>query len=150
MKLSSTIVQRFWSRVERQPNGCLLWVGVTSAGYGMLSVAAGVSRGAHHVAWFLHTGRWPTFLRHTCDTPLCCEFNHLLAGDAATNYHDSAERGRNSFGERHGMSKLTCDEVVEMRRLRHEGALLRELAERFDVTEANVSSICRGKTRRLG
>lgn len=47
-----------------------------------------------------------------------------------------------------GNSKLSDAEVSEIRRKRIAGALLRELAAEYQVTESNISSICRGKSRK--
>ena len=44
-------------------------------------------------------------------------------------------------------SKLTDDEVSEIRRLRREKIKLAVIADMFDITVAHVSAIARGKTR---
>lgn len=151
MKLSPTLLKRFNTNTARAENGCLLWAGlVTPAGYGLMSIATGVSRGPHHVAWFLAKGAWPKRLRHTCDTPTCCEETHLLEGSQAQNMSDKVERGRQAFGMKHGMAKLPWDSVCEIRRLRAEGVSLKALADRFQTCQSNVSTICLMKTRTLG
>ena len=43
-------------------------------------------------------------------------------------------------------SKLTEEAVQMVRKMRSQGCKLRELAAKFNVTEANISSICRRKT----
>lgn len=50
------------------------------------------------------------------------------------------------MGTDNKQSKLTENDVKEMRRLRNEGCDLSLIAEKFNVTEANVSSIVTGKT----
>lgn len=148
MKISPTLKERFDRFTQRQPNGCLLWLRPVSGNpYGMMSIASGVSRGPHHVSWFLATGRWPERLRHMCDTPMCCEFEHLLEGSQQENMADKVARGRQAKGEGHGMTKVSDADVVEMRKLRAAGWKLSELSERFNTCQSNVSIICRGETR---
>ena len=46
----------------------------------------------------------------------------------------------------HGLAKLTAGKVWTIRRLRAEGAKLKELAERYKVSEATICSASLGKT----
>lgn len=50
--------------------------------------------------------------------------------------------------EMHPNSKLTNEQVLEMRRLRAEGRKIDDLAELFGITRSNVGLICQGKTWR--
>jgi len=60
---------------------------------------------------------------------------------------DAAKKGRMHRGEAHGMSKLTTEEVLEIRRLLAKGnQLQREIAEDFDVNQQAVSQINCGKS----
>lgn len=106
-----------------------------------MSIATGISRGPHHVAWFLATGEWPERLRHTCDNPICCEITHLLAGTQQQNMDDKVARGRQAKGENHGRAKLSDEQRDELRQLRAEGWSLRQLAEKFGLRETGVSYI---------
>lgn len=45
----------------------------------------------------------------------------------------------------HAPKNLSTAQVADMRRLRGDGAKLKELAGRFGVTESAVSRICNGK-----
>lgn len=86
-------------------------------------------------------------VRHTCDTPSCCNPAHWLSGTQAQNVGDMIERGRRvlspSPGERNGRAVLTDEQVREIRRRKAEGALLRELAPEFGVSMRMVSKIAR-------
>ena len=151
MKLSPTLEQRFRKYTKRARNGCLEWQkACVDRGPGVMSIGTGISKGAHHVAWFLETGVWPERLMHSCDNPPCCEFAHLSEGTAADNAADMVAKGRSAYAERHGMHKLTIKQVSRMRRLRSEGKTLLELAKQFDTCQSNVSSICRYLTRKKG
>lgn len=89
--------------------GCLIWTGaIRGDGYGEIwhgspAVAAGGPRyvGAHVAAWEVANGELvpPTQLvRHTCDTPLCCDRSHLLLGTHRDNAGDRESRGRGRNG----------------------------------------------------
>lgn len=54
---------------------------------------------------------------HSCDNPSCCNPKHLFKGDNTTNRQDCVSKGRTAMGETQGLSKLTEEEVLEIRRL---------------------------------
>lgn len=54
-------------------------------------------------------------VRHTCDNPRCINPEHLIIGTHAQNVKDRVERGRSAIGEKHGRSKLTEQEVREIK-----------------------------------
>jgi len=91
-------VERFWSKVERGP-GCWLWGGTRfNTGYGQFKL--GPPRRspvrAHRYSYALVHGPIPedTVIRHACDTPLCVNPDHLVAGTQADNIRDRVKRGR--------------------------------------------------------
>ncbi len=95
-------------------NGCRLWLGHCSDGYGTISTR-GRNRGVNRILFEIELGRplLPSeFVCHHCDNPPCCERSHLYLGSAATNMADMSERGRNP-----GRPKLDADKVREIRRL---------------------------------
>lgn len=61
------VAERFWAKVQKS-DGCWLWTGARSWGYGILSDRPGGRKGmhkAHRVSWRLHFGEipaWPTRL----------------------------------------------------------------------------------------
>ena len=142
-----SLKERFWSFVWMpKKDGCWLWRGsVSSGGYGMLQVATKTSRRAHRVSWELHFGmiQGDVCVLHTCDNPLCVNPKHLWLGSHADNMNDMSERGRSfSRGESNNNSKLTEDDVLEIRRLLKISHLVqRDIAKKFEVTATLVSSI---------
>jgi hypothetical protein len=54
------------------------------------------------------------------------------------------ERLRPAFGEQHGQSKLTEEEVREILRLRQTGMEYQELARKFNISTGTTSRICNG------
>lgn len=86
------IAARFWSKVRRDPSGCLIWTGAKqSRGYGHMQRGR---RGegtvlAHHVAWEL---------AHGAPVPLGMTLDHLCARQCCVNvdHLEIVERGENT------------------------------------------------------
>lgn len=106
-------------------------------------------RRAHRVGWQIVHGAWPGELHvlHSCDNPLCQNPSHWRLGTHTDNMHDmeSRHRKRQVRGEEVGNSKLTTESVRHIRAMRRDGHTLREVAERFGVTIAQVSNIANRK-----
>ena len=119
-------IARFWSYVEKQPNGCWMW---TSSrwpnGYGFFSIRTNgksMSTGAHRAAWMIVNGPIPDDLQvcHSCDALCepgdrsyrkCVNPDHLWLGTNLENRRDSVAKGRQAKGDRHGM-KLHPDSAA--------------------------------------
>lgn len=103
--------------------------------------------GAHRVAWELAYGTPPGDLhvRHRCDNPPCQNPDHLELGTHLENMQDMVARKRYHVvvGSKHGKSKITEDDVREMRALYSSGLTQKALAKAYGVTQANVSLIVR-------
>lgn len=87
---------RFWKKVHIEPNsGCWLWSGsVTPLGYGQfwLSKLRLCSRVVMEaVAGPLRTEQ---YVCHKCDTPNCCNPEHLWVGTQIENVRDCYSKGR--------------------------------------------------------
>lgn len=98
-------------RVDMWARGsCCLWLGGTGkGGYGKLSVNKGWYQ-PHRFAWILANQRAiPAGLDvlHSCDTPLCCNPEHLSVGTRSDNMKDSVAKGRyRSYGA--GLNRTHC------------------------------------------
>jgi len=150
--------QEFWLRSKIVTSGCREWQGgIGRKGYGVLSWE-GRTWGAHRLAWKLTHGdpgdRW---VLHRCDNPPCVNPEHLFLGDQATNVADQFEKGRSTWGMRHGRAKLTPEQVEEIRRRyvpssgagRPDGNK-GQLAEEFGVHPKYVYNLWRGRDRTRG
>lgn len=111
-----------------------------------------VSWGAHRVAWFLYSGRIPGDLDvlHRCDVPSCVNFRHLFLGTQSDNAKDMWSKGRSrpghaKPGEQHHSSKLSKADVIDIRYQVSNGVQQKVMAEKYNMSKAQVSRIVTGK-----
>jgi hypothetical protein len=154
--------EQFWSRVDQSggPLACWPWSGaVAGNGYGFARIdMAGErrSRGAHVIALYLVKGQLSghgsgLVARHGCDNPICCNPDHLSLGTVRDNSRDASERGLlkggSALGEANGYSKLTADQVREIRsRYRYRKCGAEKLAAEFNVTSSAIYSVIHRQT----
>lgn len=154
-----SLEDRFWEKVEvAGPDECWEWQAYKDGcGYGQIfrEKIGGIRHNdrAHRISWELHNGPIPADLQvlHTCDNPPCCNPAHLWLGTPADNAADREEKGRGNrghvWGEGHGQSKLTEDQVLEIRMLYATGGITHQaLANRHGVTREAISRIMQGRT----
>lgn len=154
--LSENFPERFWAKV-RKTKSCWIWTGAKLyGGYGRIKKELGESHpgniSAHIASWVLHYGPVPLGLcvLHDCpngDRPDCVNPNHLWVGTNGDNSKDMIKKGRSSYGERNGTSKLTDSQVKEILR-RHVRVSYRksnskELAKEFGISLHHVNDIVR-------
>lgn len=150
--------QRFWNFVDKQLDGCWIWKGwKLPTGYGLFSVGY-LKVYAHRFSWELHRGTIPEgmFLLHDCpggDNPSCCNPAHLRIGTPKENAIDAVNKGRmkpqsetfkrlwrekwskTRSGENNRNSKLTTEQVLEMRHLHAtEGWGYKRLRKHFSIS----------------
>jgi hypothetical protein len=146
-KLRPHDIARFWSKVDvGRANQCWLWRDAPySNGYGMFRLY-GAKIPAHRLAFELIFGRPAAeVVRHTCDTPLCCNPGHLEDGTVLDNARDRVLRNRGAHGEAHGKAKLTAADAVAIYSSRSSTS---ELARVFGVTPKAIRNVRQGKTWR--
>ena len=135
--------ERFWSKVDKSGD-CWLWMASKREGYGKFKVD-GKTMCAHRVSWILTNGAIPDGLlvRHKCRNQ-CVNPAHLELGTVKDNVGDRIRDGTNNNGEKHGMSKLTATQVLEIRRRAKEGSV--KLAKEFGVCYQTISEIIHKKS----
>lgn len=111
----------FLDTIEIMPggveSGCWLWpLKHPWTGYGYLNLH-GKQYGAHRYSWKLFNGEFSEELDvlHSCDTPNCVNPEHLFLGSQRDNMLDMVNKGRQSKGENRPASKLTENDVLELR-----------------------------------
>lgn len=145
---SGTLAERYERFVDRRQGECWAWTGTTNErGY------AQVGRNhAHRLSYQLHVGPIPIGLLvlHRCDNPPCTNPEHLFLGTQADNIADAKSKGRLSGprGEANSKSKLTGEQVRQIRAMCASGAMYRAVADTFGVTHRTIGEIVRRKTWR--
>jgi hypothetical protein len=131
---------RFWSKVTKG-DGCWLWTGSTTRGYGTFSLGGG-PKYAHRISYELALGAVPDGMGvlHRCDTPLCVRPEHLFVGTRGDNARDAASKGRMR-------KKLSPEQTREIISLRKGGATLKGLATTYGVNRSSIVRIINGSVR---
>lgn len=127
---------------------CLIWPYGKSRGYGIMHVN-GETKLVHRLACEHRNGPPPTpkyEASHICGKGNhgCVSPSHLVWKTHAGNMADTLQHGTHSRGERHGMSKLTAEDVQLIRYLQGK-ATQRKLAQLFGVSRANIGRIQTGQ-----
>lgn len=139
--------KRFWDKVDKNGDGCWLWKATKIPdGYGMFYLRGHMIL-SHRFAWELTNGPIPKGLEvlHKCDNPPCVRPEHLFLGSKSDNIRDCVKKGRNnpSKGEKNGWSKLTNDQVIE---IRNSKLSLNALAKIYSVGKTCIAYIKSGKS----
>lgn len=126
-------------------SGCWIWMGACVNGYGKLDNKIKVMRVHRYVASLVSNKELSPdeVVRHTCDTPSCCNPNHLRVGTHLDNINDKLSRGR--YRGRDGKLKSASDVAsrnTEIKRLYLSGAKQTVLAVQFGLPQSNISRIC--------
>ena len=146
MRKRKPLIVRFYLKVRRT-SGCWTWTGSKcSNGYGQIYVNGRLQQ-AHRVAWELANGPIPPgfWVLHRCDNRACVLVAHLFLGDRAANTADMLAKGRSVRGERNGRSRLTPNDVAEVKRLRSCGYTQQAIADQLGMAQPTVSEILGGK-----
>jgi hypothetical protein len=152
-----TVEERFWEKVKKGiGDECWQWIGARSRhGYGNFGIRPGRTARAHRFSYEQERGPIPVGLMvlHRCDNRLCVNPEHLFIGTQIDNMRDMVLKGRRGFvrlpkesqprGEKHGGSKLTASDVIEIRRRRDGGERYVRLAEAFGVTSGQIRAIAK-------
>jgi hypothetical protein len=141
-----TLLAWLHEAIDRDTEECIIWpFGIRSNGYGSVRFD-GRSRGAHQVAWVL-AGRAPVErpreIRHRCGVRACVNPRHLVEGSRTENMGDARAHGTLASGARHGRSKLTADEVRE---IRASAEPRRVLSARFGIHVEHVTRLRSGRS----
>ena len=131
--------------------GCWIWEGAKDTrGYGICWVS-GIGRSgakrAHKVSYEYYIGEVPEglVLRHRCNNTSCVNPYHLIPGTQKENVHDSIAAGTFPKRTSHGMTKLSEQNVIEIKELLQAGMKHREIAEKFGIARTMVTKINNGQ-----
>ena len=137
------------SRIKINDAGCWIWQGSTNNVYGTLG-RNNIRWLSHRFSYFIHHGEIrDKNVCHRCDTPLCCNPDHLFLGTQKDNLHDAIKKGRNyqlpplPKGENHPRAKLNKEKVNKIIELVDSGKTKREVAKLFDISDTLVGMVYR-------
>jgi len=139
---------RFWAKVDKSGD-CWIWTaGKDKDGYGKFQITGRGPRfrgdrpvqkhvRAHRLAWEMLNGPVPDgmVLMHSCDTPACCNPEHLTPGTQAANRADCVTKGR--------QGRHAPDLPKRVLELRQRGMILKEIARELDVPMGTVGGLLR-------
>jgi hypothetical protein len=135
-----------FNRCRLAENDCWEWVGAKDGFYGIIW-RDGKTKKAHRVSYECYHGPIPTGLHvlHACDNPSCINPDHLSVGTVKENMaqRDSRGRGHDMRGEQIGTSKLTAEQVLE---IKASDLSVKELSEKYGVHATNIWLIRTGKS----
>jgi hypothetical protein len=140
--------EQFWAITEEATNGCRVWTGPRDPdGYGWVTWC-GTQKKAHRHAYELAHGPIPPghFACHRCDNPPCVNPDHLFAGTVLDNAADAIAKGRYARGESAGKSKLTAEQVSQIRQRYVAGESQSALGRSFSISQSTVGNIVRRDT----
>jgi hypothetical protein len=146
--------KRLWANIDKSggSDACWPWVGkVKVNGYGRLK-DKGKSILAHRAAYELTNGKIPDgmFVCHKCDNPPCCNPAHHFLGAPVDNSNDKVSKNRHARGENTRKSKLTDQQVLEIRTLNAAGTYTKvALAKMFGVNRSYIQQLVKGVYRKL-
>jgi hypothetical protein len=143
--------ENYEKRVIRQDN-CWSWNGPSdSGGYPVMGCRkeCGSDRG-HRASYLIHKGPIPKGMHvcHACDNPICTNPKHLWLGTHKQNNDDKIKKGRGNYnkpphkvGSKNGSSKLTEEQVREIKILIDNGLASRYIGKKYSVSKTTILRI---------
>ena len=139
--------ERFWSKVLVGA-GCWEWTAARIMGYGHFHMH-GKPVQAHRWSYETYVGPIPDgmLVMHRCDNRSCVRPGHLMVGTHDDNMRDMTTKGRSAKGERVHGARLCELDVIEIRS-RYPEHTMRQLSDRYGVTELTIRHVLRRNTWR--
>lgn len=141
------VKDRFWNKVKKTEY-CWDWIGAkVSNGYGFIKDKKILL--AHRVSFELHHGvklSKKILVCHKCDNKACVRPEHLFAGTQKDNMRDMIAKGRQPvpyvrIGEKNPASKLTTDQVLDIRKQHKNGIQRKKILKEFNISSSLIDKI---------
>ncbi len=145
---SAADIARFWEFVSvGYPDECWWWNGAQDdRGVGQFWIQGKVVR-ASRMAWSIANGKpFPELLDacHTCDNACCCNPAHIWPDTHQANMDDMNAKQRHPHGETHGGSKISEQDVRDIRAACVDGTQTYEqIGAKYQLSKWQVSNIHR-------
>lgn len=137
--IPENVKDRFFSKVNKKPNGCWEWIGDKSKdGYGRLRHEK-VEYGAHRFSYAIHFPNFDINMQvcHKCDNRKCVNPAHLFLGTDRQNAIDARNKNRSR-------SNLSWEQVREIRKLWIEHTY--SIGELCKMYNSNIGGIIKNHT----
>lgn len=127
-RANERMIRNFWRKIDKKKEDeCWIWKGAKSNQslytlkyYGFFKFN-GITISAHRASYIMYNGNVPegVSVLHKCDNGLCVNPHHLFLGTQEDNVKDMFNKRRNPNlkGEKNPNSKLTLEQVYEIRNL---------------------------------
>ena len=143
-------IEIFLNKINSLPlnqEGCKIWSeGNDRDGYGFFCIDKIIYR-VHRLLYItLQPGDYEGLvIRHICDTPACCNINHLTVGTTQDNTDDMVGKDRHVYGERVGTSRLSNEQAKEIRS-KYPEKNTTQLAQEYNVCKQTICNIINNLT----
>lgn len=146
IKLKPKHVERFWRYVTKlNDDQCWEWQrGLTIAGYGKIKIRPKTLT-AHRFSFVIHNLHSPEMVLHSCDNRKCVNPHHLRGGNHLDNMSDMKARSRQATGARHGGTRMSDEQVLELRAMYAAGIKVKAIAVHFGIKKGSVANIACGR-----
>jgi hypothetical protein len=129
--------------------GCWIWqLHRNTGGYGKINMREGVFL-VHRKVYEHYIAPFSKELDvcHKCDTPACCNPEHLFLGTAMVNVHDCIRKGRarKALGTDTRKAKLSNALVLDIRESRAKGESYNSIASRLGVVKGTIGHVLNGR-----
>lgn len=88
------------------------------------------------------------FVCHTCDNPQCVNPSHLFLGTRQDNVDDCVSKNRHGFGINQEHTRLSTDQIKEIRRLRNLGLTFQQIADTVGTSAPQAHRVATFKTHK--
>ena len=157
MKFTKEFIEKYKDHIKEHSHykvnnktGCWEWMRSKTEGYGRFGIN-GKFYLAHRFMWIINNGNIPDnlFVCHKCDNRSCINPEHLFLGTNYENICDAMKKKKWSHqpkGEKNGRSKLTQNQVLNIKYLLYCKVPTRCIAEKFNVSQRHIQYIANNKT----
>jgi len=137
-------------KVNKKTN-CWNWIGFKDKdGYGKIRQGRfEKEQRAHRISYIIFKEDFDRSLIvcHKCDNPSCINPDHLFIGTHSINHRDMQSKNRSNYaiGERHGRSILKKEDVLTIKKMRHDNISVKKISKKFGISISYIYELLRNE-----